>query len=329
MKVLVTGASGRIGANIVRELTQQGYTVRAAVRPGTPRAAKLNSFSVEIVEADLADRAALALSVEGMDAVVHNGVNFTQEPGRMVAGSLEATATLLEAARQNGCARFVFISSTAVYEGTAYRPGDPVREEEATTEITNVYGACKLGAEALCGAYERQQGLPCVSLRYPMVTAGAELLQGGFLLETWRTRAATATEPERAAWQNEIEAAWEQGKRIVIPRNADGSAWKRHFCDVRDAARSVRLSLESPEASGRAYNIASVPIRYDEAAATLAELSGWEIAEIPFPDQFRYEFALNRAAEFLGYQPAFSGPQMIRDAWRQRAGQAVDGLIAP
>src|SRR5579864_6117616 len=126
MRIVVTGASGRIGANIVRELIERGHTIRAAVRPATPRAEKLKRFAVEVVEADLLDRAALERSVEGCDAVVHNGVIFTDDPARMVAGGLEATATLLEAARKQGCSRFVFISSTSVYEGTAYRPGDPI-----------------------------------------------------------------------------------------------------------------------------------------------------------------------------------------------------------
>jgi len=329
MRVLVTGASGRIGANIVHKLIEGGHRVRAAIRPDTPRKAKLSPFPTEIVEADLRDREALMRAVAGMEAVVHNGVIFTGDPAEMVAGSLEATATLLEAARRNGCARFIFISSTAVYEGTAYRPGDPVREEEAAPEITNVYGACKLGAEALCNAYQRQHGLPCLSLRYPMVTAGAELLEHGFLLEAWHNEAAREKSPEQAAWRKAIQEAWEQGKRLVVPLNADGSAWKRHFCDVRDAAQAVALSLETVEAPGRAYNIASVPIRYDEAATTLAELSGWDIAEIPFPEDYRYHFALDRAAEFLGYVPAFTGPQMIHDAWRARQGQPVENLIAP
>jgi nucleoside-diphosphate-sugar epimerase len=327
--ILVTGASGRIGANIVRELTQHGYSVRAAVRPGSTRVEKLAPYKPQIVEADLSDRARLATLAQGCQAVVHNGVIFTGEPEKMVAGGLEATAILLESARRAGCERFVFISSTAVYEGSGYRPGDPVREAEATTEITNLYGACKLASEALCSAYWLQHRLPTISLRFPMVTAGAELLSHGFLLETWVERVRSGEGAENPLWRESILNAWEKGQRIAVPLNRDGTAWRRHFCDVRDAARAVRFALETREGFGLAMNIASVPVRYDVAGEALNMFSQWTIAEIPFPNEYRYEFSLSRAAEFLGYQPSIDGPQMILDAWKMRQHQEVAGLIAP
>jgi len=329
MRVLVTGASGRIGANIVRELTQNGHQVRAGIRPGTGRVEKLRPFPVEVVEADLRDPAALAMAVDGADAVVHNGVIFSSEPAEMVGGSLNATAALLEAARVEGCRRFVFISSTAVYEGTAYRPGDPVREDEAGPCIGSVYGACKLAAEALCNAYRLQYGLPTISLRLPMVTAGAELLAHGFLLETWKDRMENDRDLGRSGWQAVVEWALEGGKRIAVPLNKGGTPWTRHFCDVRDAARAVRLALEASDDPCGAFNIASVPIQYSAAAVYLREVSGWETAEIPAPEDYRYEFSLHRAADFLGYSPAFSAREMIPDAWRQRQGEEIPGLIPP
>lgn len=325
MRILVTGASGRIGAHIVQELTRAGYSVRAAIRPGSPRAAKLDVFPCERADAALLDAEELRRAVQGCEAVVHNSVIFTSDPAVMVAGSLSATATLLEAARQQHVKRFVFISSTSVYEGTAYRPGDPIREEEATPLITNVYGACKLGAEALCSAYEREHGLQTVAIRLPMVVAGAELLRRGFLLEDWEARA----ERGPAAWRGAVAEAQAAGDRIVVPLNHDGSPWQRHFCDVRDAARGVRLALEAVEAPGRAYNIASRPIRYDEAAALLESLAGWRSARIPFPEDYRYAFALDRAADFLGYAPEFDVRRMVQDAWAMAQGGTVPGLMAP
>jgi nucleoside-diphosphate-sugar epimerase len=346
MNVLVTGASGRIGANLVAALAREGHSVRGAVRPGSPRRAKLEALvaslpvrhaRASVVEADLVDRDALERLVAdgpGGEAIVHNGVVFTADPALMVKGSLEATAALLEAARQQGCPRFVFVSSASVYEGTAYRPGDPVREEEAVPDVLGgVYGACKLAAEALCAAYHRQHGLPALSIRLPMVVAGQEFLTGGFLLETWLARTPDPDpSPEMSAWRLALERAWAEGARLVVPLNRDGSAWKRHYLDVRDAARAVALSLTAPEAPGRSYNVASVPVRYDEAVTALSPLSGWQAARIPFPlaeQQYRYAFSLARAAEFLGYIPALTGPQMITDAWRHRQGEEVPGLVAP
>jgi UDP-glucose 4-epimerase len=344
MNVLVTGASGRIGANLVTALAREGHSVRAAVRPSSPRRAKLEALvaslpegraHVRVAEADLLDRDALErLVADGPkgEAIVHNAVVFTADPALMVKGSLEATAALLEAARRQGSPRFVFVSSASVYEGTAYRPGDPVREEEAVPDVVGgVYGACKMAAESLCAAYHRQHGLPALSLRLPMVVAGQEFLAGGFLLETWLARTPDpAPSPELSAWRSALERAWVEGARLVVPINRDGSAWKRHYLDVRDAARAVALSLTAPEAPGRSYNVASVPVRYDEAVAALSPLSGWQAARIPFPEQqYRYTFSLARAAEFLGYVPELTGPRMITDAWRHRQGEEVPGLVAP
>jgi hypothetical protein len=76
-------------------------------------------------------------------------------------------------------------------------------------------------------------------------------------------------------------------------------------------------------------NIASLPVRYDVAGEALNTLSHWTIAEIPFPNEYRYEFSLSRAAELLSYQPSIDGLQMILDAWKGHHGQEVAGLIAP
>ncbi len=98
---------------------------------------------------------------------------------------------------------------------------------------------------------------------------------------------------------------------------------------MRDAAHAVRLALEAEEAPGRAYNIASVPIDYAVAAVYLRNVSGWETAEIPAPEDYRYEFSLHRAADYLSYYPQFSVREMIPDAWSHHAGQEVPGLITP
>src|SRR5688500_5257557 len=69
--VLVTGATGRIGANLCRALLARGYRVRAVVLPGDPAVAKLEGLDVEIVETDLQDAPAVVEVCAGVDAICH------------------------------------------------------------------------------------------------------------------------------------------------------------------------------------------------------------------------------------------------------------------
>lgn len=72
MRVLVTGASGRVGANMVRRLVDAGADIKAMVMPGDPQAAKLAAFpQVEITEADLGDQAAINAACTGVTHAVH------------------------------------------------------------------------------------------------------------------------------------------------------------------------------------------------------------------------------------------------------------------
>ncbi|HYG69101.1 MAG TPA: NAD(P)H-binding protein, partial [Anaeromyxobacteraceae bacterium] len=68
MKILVTGATGKVGSRLTKRLAQRGDQVRALVRNWT-RAAELREDRVEIAAGDLLDRDSLMAAVRGVDAV--------------------------------------------------------------------------------------------------------------------------------------------------------------------------------------------------------------------------------------------------------------------
>ncbi|MDE2799796.1 MAG: NAD-dependent epimerase/dehydratase family protein, partial [Gemmatimonadota bacterium] len=70
-KILVTGATGRLGANVVRQLVERGDDVRALILPDDPKKFKLDPFDIEKIEGDLRDAALCRDIVDGVDAVVH------------------------------------------------------------------------------------------------------------------------------------------------------------------------------------------------------------------------------------------------------------------
>jgi len=76
MRAFVTGATGFIGGNLVRELLTDGWQVRTLVRPGADQQ-NLMGLPVEAVTGDLANQQALAEQIMGCDAVFHVAAHYS------------------------------------------------------------------------------------------------------------------------------------------------------------------------------------------------------------------------------------------------------------
>jgi nucleoside-diphosphate-sugar epimerase len=112
LKVLVTGASGFLGAHVVDAFRSRGHEVRALVRPATECALP---EGVEAVRADLRRPLDPAL-VAGVDAVVHLAAQVTGSDESRFAGTVVATEHLLDAIATAGVRRLVLCSSYSVYD---------------------------------------------------------------------------------------------------------------------------------------------------------------------------------------------------------------------
>ncbi len=162
MKILVTGATGKVGSRLTRRLAQRGHRMRALVRDRT-RAAGLREAGVELVEGDLLDADSLAAAVRGVDVVVHCAAFFrgaTAEQARAVNDL--GTQRLATAARLGSVERFVFTSTGLVYGST----GGRLAREDDPCAPTAAYPVSKLAAEryllALAGLDVRVLRLPFV-----------------------------------------------------------------------------------------------------------------------------------------------------------------------
>ena len=70
-RLLVTGASGRLGSNLVKWLTEHGVGVRSFILPDDPAEKTLDGLATEKAYGDLRDETAVEAAVHGMDAIVH------------------------------------------------------------------------------------------------------------------------------------------------------------------------------------------------------------------------------------------------------------------
>ena len=76
MKILITGITGRIGANLAAHLVQDGHSVRGFVWPRDSRVTNLNQLGVELVHGSLTDKSQVEEVVKGCDIIFHLGAAF-------------------------------------------------------------------------------------------------------------------------------------------------------------------------------------------------------------------------------------------------------------
>ncbi len=144
MKVLVTGATGFVGAHLVRHLTAAGADITALVR-SAQRGRPLAHAGVRLVVGDLDDHAALAEAVAGQD-LIHHVAALTGAPDENTLwhANRAGTAHLIAAAEAAGVARMVLMSSAAAGgPSTRDRPKDDAGQDQPVTG----YGRSKLAAE--------------------------------------------------------------------------------------------------------------------------------------------------------------------------------------
>ncbi len=176
MKTLVTGAAGFIGSHLCESLLADGHEVVGvdAFIPYYPREVKESNLGrarqqagFRLVEGRLQELD-LAPLLEGAAQVFHlaaqAGVraSWGRDFEIYTENNVLATQRLLEAAVAAGTPRVVYASSSSVYGDTRELP---LREAGACQPVSP-YGVTKLAAEHLCVLYERNFGLPTVSLRY-------------------------------------------------------------------------------------------------------------------------------------------------------------------
>lgn len=159
MKILVTGAAGFIGSNLVDRLLQEEHTVVAYDDYSTGKEQFLEqanaSPNFSPVEADVLDLSELTRAMHGCDFVFHLAANAdvrfgTDHPRKDLEQNTIATFNVLEAMRAAGVRRIAFSSTGSIYGEPEIFP----TPEDAPFPIqTSLYGASKLAGESLVQAY--------------------------------------------------------------------------------------------------------------------------------------------------------------------------------
>jgi len=237
-RVLVTGASGFIGARLCERLHyDSNWNVRALIRnPG--RAVRLARMPLEFSIGDLTSPADLARSLEGCDAVVHAGIGTSWRESERVAVNVQGTKDLVEASLKAGVKRFVHISTIAIYGNQV----DGVITEETPARPTKGwdYAESKYAAEQVV-LEAAARGLPAVVLRVAVVYGPhnltivtrplEQLAKNRLVLVDCRDVACNTIYVDNLCHgiERSLDAGADANGQIFVLSDDDGFTWRNYF----------------------------------------------------------------------------------------------------
>ena len=246
MATLVTGGTGFVGANIVRDLARNGHDVISFDINGPDKLLQdflADSPPVTFVQGDIVDRASVErLGQEHqIDKIVHAAVYTVNrealeiERSRdVIAINLEGTANLLELARTQKVDRFIYVSSGAAY-GPAL-PGDQTLNEDTPPAPDFLYGITKYASEMITHRYGELHGLSTVSVRLSTPYGPMERVTGH--------RAVMSVFYD---WTGRVV----RGESIT----ADDMDQGRDYIYIADIADGIRTVLDAPTLPHGLYNL--------------------------------------------------------------------------
>ena len=178
MRILLTGAGGQVGIDLIAHLHEQGHTVHGSdvsARPGED--ALPDEVPWHALDVTDADRVSGIVGELAPDVVFHLAAILSaageRDPQRTDRINQTGTWNVLEACRTRGVERLLFTSTIAVYG-----PGLPERVPESVgLAPTTMYGVTKVAGELLGDYYRQRYGLDFRGVRFPGLISAS--LPGG------------------------------------------------------------------------------------------------------------------------------------------------------
>ncbi len=297
MNFLITGAAGFLGSSLANYLAREGHQVRGIddLSAGDP---KVLSPDVLFTRGDVNDRPKLWTLLQEVDCVYHLAARISVPesvlyPREYNAVNVGGTVSLMEAMRDVGVHRVVFISSGAVYGDQGEQP----LKETATPNPTSPYAVSKLAAEYYVRTIGDQWKIETVSLRVFNAYGPGQHLP--------------ASNPP--VIPNFLRQAVRGGSLVVHSQGTQ----TRDYVFVDDVVRCMVAAATAPGLNHATINVGSGTETSVRELVRLVQETTSSKSEALFnprtdPGVSRMCADLTLAREKLGYQPRFSLPEGLR-----------------
>jgi nucleoside-diphosphate-sugar epimerase len=301
-KFLVTGGAGFIGSNICKKLVSQGCFIRVVDNLLTGKKSNLAAIldKIEFIEADMGDEKIARTCMKDIDFCLHQGAlpsvpRSVDDPAATHKHCLDATFTLLLAARDAGVKRFVYAASSAAYGDTPTLP----KVESMSPRPLSPYAAAKLAGEYYCSVFYKVFGLETISLRYFNVF--------GPYQDPTSQYAAAIPAFVTAILKNKPPTVYGDGLQ------------SRDFTYVDNVVEANLLAARVEHTAGQVVNVASgKAVTVNEVIDIINDLLGKNVKPIydtPRPGDVKHSLAdITLAEETIGYKPSVSFKQGLKRA---------------
>ena len=307
--VLVTGGAGFIGSHIAQGLAAMGARVRVIDDLSTGHRENLEEIGGEIDfhQASLADVGALRRALEDVELVFHEAAipsvpRSVKNPVETHVACVDATFSLLNAARLSGVRRIVYAASSSAYGDQPTLP----KQEEMRPEPLSPYAAAKLVGEYYCQVFTRAYNLETVCLRYFNVFGPRQ-----------------DPSSEYSGVISRFISALLSHERPVIYGDGEQS---RDFTYIGDVVAANMRAAETLKGVGRVINFArGERVTLNQLLDILKKITGRMDAQAEYREpragDIRHSLAdITRAREMLGYEPQTSleeGLRLTIEWWKQ------------
>ena len=313
MKILVTGGAGYVGSTLVPLLLNAGHSVRVLDNlnhGGAPLLAVWSDPAFDFRRGDIRDPLAVSSALSGMEAVVHLAAVVgdpacARDPDLAKSVNLQASLSLIEESRRAGVQRFVFASTCSNYG--KMKDANQFVDEESELSPVSLYAETKVAVEKALLASGKGKGWCPTPLRFATVFGVSPRMRFDLTV-------------------NEFTMEMLVKKRLVV----FGEQFWRPYVHVRDAARAIKLVLESPadKVAGRVFNVGATDQNFQKQQLVELIRPHAPDAVVEFvhksEDPRDYRVSFSRISEQLGFHISRTVTEGIAEVARLVRDKVID-----